>query len=65
MDGQQGLCELCGSWPECVMWPAYSKVYFGYRVKYESRISEIFLRRIHKMAALKIFRQTRHSLQKR
>jgi len=44
MDGQKGLCELCGSWPECVMWPAYSKVYFGYRVKHESHISEIFFK---------------------
>lgn len=42
MDRQQGLSELCGSWPECVMWPAYSKVYFGYRVKHESHISDFF-----------------------
>jgi hypothetical protein len=41
---QQGLCELCGSWPECVMWPACSKVYFGYRVKHESHIGETFFK---------------------
>lgn len=67
-------CELCGSWPACVTWSAYSKVYFVYRVKHESQYTGLsmkvtyvnfFLRRLHKIAALKIFRQTYHSLQKR